>query len=204
MSEVKIATGIDRTWHWIHAFGILLLALTGFNIHYADKFNIFGSMAIAVEIHEIIGWLVTLDFAGWLAYNIGSRRIRFYLPNSEDVPGGLFKQARYYLYGIFAHEPHPFAEDGVTRKFNPLQKFGYLGMMVLLVPAQIVSGLTLDYFVENWENVNQATLKIVFWGHTLLAYCFVAFIVGHIYLATTGETPTAHFKMMITGKKQQS
>jgi thiosulfate reductase cytochrome b subunit len=204
MSEVKIATGIDRIWHLIHALSIVLLILSGFNIHFAETFNIFGSMAIAVEIHELVGWLVTFDFVLWLFYNIGSGRFRFYLPNAEDIPGGLIKQARYYIYGIFVHEPHPFEEDGITRKFNPLQKLTYLGIMLMLLPAQIASGLALDYYVDNWETVNQGAIKVVFWGHTMLAYLFVVFVLSHIYLATTGETPTAHFKMMITGKKQHS
>jgi thiosulfate reductase cytochrome b subunit len=38
--------------------------------------------------------------------------------------------------------------------------------------------------------------------HTVLGYLFVAFIIAHIYLATTGHTVFAHFKMMITGKEQ--
>jgi thiosulfate reductase cytochrome b subunit len=27
----------------------------------------------------------------------------------------------------------------------------------------------------------------------------LAFLIGHIYLGTTGHTPTAHFKAMVTG-----
>jgi len=35
--------------------------------------------------------------------------------------------------------------------------------------------------------------------HTLLAWAFAAFIVMHVYLTTTGHTPTAGIKAMIEG-----
>ena len=35
--------------------------------------------------------------------------------------------------------------------------------------------------------------------HTLISWLLAAFVVMHVYLTTTGHTPLAHIKAMITG-----
>jgi thiosulfate reductase cytochrome b subunit len=35
--------------------------------------------------------------------------------------------------------------------------------------------------------------------HTAGAYMMLVFFIAHVYLTTTGHTPTAHIKTMITG-----
>ena len=39
--------------------------------------------------------------------------------------------------------------------------------------------------------------------HTAAAFMMLAFLVGHLYLSTTGHTPLAHIKAMITGWEDQ-
>jgi len=56
--------------------------------------------------------------------------------------------------------------------------------------------------VRQWMTLERAMVREISILHTVLGYLFVAFIVAHIYLATTGHTVFAHFKMMITGKEQ--
>jgi thiosulfate reductase cytochrome b subunit len=202
MSEVKIATGVDRVWHWVHAVGIVLLALSGFHIHFPREFQVFGSLADAIAVHQFVGWVVIADFALWLLYNLFTGRIRFYLPSREDLGRGSFRQLAYYLFGIFRRDPHPYEADGVKRKFNPLQKQGYIVVMFILLPAQIATGLILDQYVKQWATLERAMVREMSIIHTALGYFFVAFIISHIYLATTGHTLFAHFKMMITGKEE--
>ena len=113
-------------------------------------------------------------------------------------PRGLILQARYYLMGIFSGAPHPF-EEGETRKFNPLQKWTYLGVMTVLLPVQVLTGLGLFWLIENWRDAGSEYLRALGTVHTVFAILLTAFLLGHIYLATTGETPWAHFKMMFTG-----
>jgi len=36
-------------------------------------------------------------------------------------------------------------------------------------------------------------------AHTLAAFALLAFLFGHLYLATTGETPVSLVRSMITG-----
>jgi thiosulfate reductase cytochrome b subunit len=198
VKRVYLATRTERVGHWINAAGFVLLALSGFNIHFAREFNVFGTFSMAVAVHNVVGITVAINYVLWWVYAIGSRRIRFYVPHRDDGPRGLIRQARYYLGGIFRGAPHPFAE-GETRKFNPLQKWTYLGVMTVLLPIQVVTGLGLFWLIENWQDASSARLRVLGTTHTAFAILLTAFLIGHFYLATTGDTPWAHFKMMFTG-----
>ena len=196
--QVYLATKSERVGHWINALGFVLLIISGANIHFAKEFNIFGTFSVAVAVHEFVGVVVSINYIFWWIYMIGSGRIRFYLPNRDDMPSGLIKQAKFYLFGIFKGEPHPF-EEGTERKFNPLQKWTYLGVMTVMLPLQIITGLALLFLVTNWGDARWAYIDQIGILHTVLAVFGTAFLFGHIYLATTGVTPLSHFKMMFTG-----
>ena len=198
MKRIYMATKGERTGHWINAVGFVLLALSGFNIHFAKEFNVFGTFKAAVLIHNVVGVIVSINYLLWWFYTIGRRRFHFYIPNREDMPKGILKQACFYLFGIFRKAPHPF-EEGVTRKFNPLQKWTYLGVMTVLLPIQVGTGMVLLYLLNNWSDRAMALANQIGVVHTVFAILGTAFLLGHIYLATTGNTPWAHFKMMFTG-----
>jgi thiosulfate reductase cytochrome b subunit len=198
MKRIYLATRSERAGHWINAVGFVLLALSGFNIHFAREFNVFGTFNAAVAVHNIVGIAVSMNYILWWFYAVGARRIRFFMPERDDLVPGVIRQARFYLLGIFQGDPHPFAE-GEVRKFNPLQKWTYLGVMVVLFPIQIVTGLWLFYLIREWQDATSAQLRILGITHNMFAMLLTAFLLGHIYLATTGETPWAHFKMMFTG-----
>ena len=46
----------ERVWHWIQAAALVILVLSGFAIHYPDRFGIFGSMASSLNWHSWIGF----------------------------------------------------------------------------------------------------------------------------------------------------
>jgi thiosulfate reductase cytochrome b subunit len=193
-----LATGADRIWHWIHALGVLGLIVSGFNIHFLRYFNPLGSFETAVRVHNIIGLIVTFDWGLWLFYNLFSGRIRYYAPDKNDLPRGMLWQAKYYLYGIFNQSPNPFPVSH-WRKFNPLQKWTYLGIMLILIPVEIVTGLYMLYMIKGWGNFVGSELKVISILHTIGAFCATAFLGGHLYLATTGRKPFSHYLFMITG-----
>jgi Ni,Fe-hydrogenase I cytochrome b subunit len=60
----------------------------------------------------------------------------------------------------------------------------------------------LDQYVREWTTLDRAMVREMSILHTMFGYLFVVFLVAHIYLATTGDTVLAHFKMMITGKER--
>jgi thiosulfate reductase cytochrome b subunit len=193
-----LATVTDRIWHAVHALGMVGLILSGFNIHFSRYFNPFMTFENAVRVHNIIGLVVTFDWGLWLLYNLNSKRIKYYLPDKSDMPRGMLWQAQYYLYGIFNKAPNPFPVSH-WRKFNPLQKWTYIGIMAVLIPFEIITGLYMLYMIQGWGSFVGSNLRIVSILHTIGAFCATAFLFVHLYLATTGKKLFSHYLFMITG-----
>ncbi len=189
----------ERIWHWLQAAAMIVLILSGFAIHYPDRFGILGSMARAVSWHSWIGFALILNAFLGLFYHLTANKYHHYLPEMDDFTGGAVRQARFYLYGIFKGEPHPYEIDP-RHKLNPLQKVTYLALLNILLPYQIVTGV-LMWGANRWPSAFQAVggLKALGPAHTLGAYLFLSFLIGHIYLSTTGKTPWSHLRSMITG-----
>jgi len=188
---------IERLWHWFQALCILMLIITGIMLHWPEKFP--GWFNWAVDIHNWFGWAAVVAFLVWLVYNLITGRITHYFPKKGEIPGGMVQQAKFYGYGIFKHEPHPYAptEDN---KFNPLQKIAYLQFQVLFLPLLLISGLIYMY-PETFKGFINAIggLTVVAIVHYILGALFTAFLVAHLYLATTGETIGENFKAIIFG-----
>lgn len=199
MRTVQIYTLYERLWHWLQAAAIVLLTLTGMEIHAPDRLKLFGFEG-ASTIHEALALFTIAN--GFLALfaHLVTGAIRYYIPAPEDLISQGVKQARYYLIGIFRGESHPFAR-GAGKKLNVLQQLTYLMILNLLLPAQIITGILL------WQAARLAPfidrlggLGAVAAAHVAAAWLFIAFIVMHVYLTTTGSTPLAHIKAMITGR----
>jgi thiosulfate reductase cytochrome b subunit len=117
----------------------------------------------------------------------------------DDFTEAALGQARFYLHGIFKGERHPLDADP-RRKLNPLQKFTYLALLNILLPFQIVTGV-LMWGADRWPQLFDKIggLWVLGPAHTLGAYLFMSFLIGHLYLTTTGTTPVSLLRAMITG-----
>jgi thiosulfate reductase cytochrome b subunit len=95
--------------------------------------------------------------------------------------------------------PHPF-EKHPGRKLNVLQQVTYLAILNLLLPLQVGTGI-LIWGAQRWSTVDTVFGGLGVLGpiHALGAWLFAAFLVAHVYLTTTGPTPTAYVKAMVTG-----
>jgi thiosulfate reductase cytochrome b subunit len=75
-----------------------------------------------------------------------------------------------------------------------------LGILNVLLPIQVITGLLL-WSAGHWPRVATAVggsfqLATI---HSLCSWLFAAFLVMHIYLTTTGHTPTSNMAAMING-----
>jgi len=122
------------------------------------------------------------------------------MPRMDDFTGAAVRQARFYLYGIFKGEKHPLETDP-RRKLNPIQKITYLALLNILLPYQIITGI-LMWGADRWPQLFDQVGGLWLLGpaHTLGAYLFMAFLIGHIYLATTGPTPFALLRAISAGR----
>lgn len=192
-----------RIWHWINAVLFIVLMATGFSLHFSTQESQIMDFDIAIKTHNVLGILLTIAYIFYVLYSIKSKNILNYIPPKENFIKNLIIQTKFYLFGIFKGEPHPFeAKEG--EKFNPLQRITYVGIMFFLFPILIVSGIML-MFPET------APDKILGFGgiwpvaviHYITAVLFTAFLIGHIYLVSTGDKPWFGYVSMIDGKHRE-
>jgi thiosulfate reductase cytochrome b subunit len=192
-----------RIWHWANAIGFVLLIATGLQIRYAGFMQLV-SFKTSVVLHNWIGFVLIGNFFIWLLFYLFTDKIRVYHPELSPKKYFIdsFKQIRFYGYGIFRGDPNPH-HVSAYHKFNPLQSMMYQIIMMLLVPIQFYTGVLL------WDVTRFSSLVDMLGGvrvvdtiHVLLFIFFCGFIIVHVYLATLGHTPTAHFKAMLTGYEE--
>ncbi len=198
LERVHMYDAYERLWHWLQASAILLLLFTGLIIHKPHFFGIF-SFPYVVNVHNVLGFILITNAVLSLFYHLASGEIRQYLPEPKGFIANTLAQMMYYSRGIFAGKPHPL-EKTKANKLNPLQQVTYLAILNILLPAQIITG-TLIWGLQRWPHIaaELGGLPMLALVHTLAAWAFAAFIVMHIYLTTTGHTPTAGIKSMIVG-----
>lgn len=207
MSKIKIylqPTPI-RIWHWLNAFGIITLCITGVQIRFPDHLHLFASYKSAILLHNVAGLVVAFSFSLWFIYYavVSRTLLKTYMPSRDDLEHGLARQAKFYLLTYFLgwKNPHHATPDN---KFNPMQKSAYLAIMFILVPLVSLSGLLLTNVSPMRDLVLMiGGLKILVAIHFLLACCLCAFLFTHVYLATLGKTPLEHIKPMWTGWEEE-
>jgi thiosulfate reductase cytochrome b subunit len=174
------------------------LLFTGLIIHKPHFFGMF-SFPYVVSLHNVLGFILVTNAVLSLFYHLASGEIRQYLPEPKGFIANTLAQMMYYSRGIFAGKPHPL-EKTKENKLNPLQQVTYLVILNILLPAQIITGI-LIWGLQRWPHIaaELGGLPMLALVHTLAAWAFAAFIVMHIYLTTTGHTPTAGIKSMIVG-----
>ena len=138
--------------------------------------------------------IVLIVFA--IFWHITTGEWRQYIPTRKF----LREMVAFYLTGIFKGAPHPVKKHRMA-KLNPLQRLAYLGFKVLIIPVQVTTG-ALYYFYPNLQLAmgwSPSSLWVIAVIYVLGAFGLVAFLIGHVYLTTTGHTPLTNIFAMITG-----
>jgi thiosulfate reductase cytochrome b subunit len=192
IERVYVFKVFERIWHWFQAALILFLMLTGFEIH--ASYALFG-FERAVSFHTIAAWSLVGLWVFAIFWHFTTGEWRQYIPTTDRIVA----IANYYSSGIFKHEPHPF-RPSASQKHNPLQRLTYLLVLTLLSPLIWVTGW-LYLFYADWAawGLNALQLEWIATGHTIGAFLMLAFLISHLYLATTGHKITSQLKAMITG-----
>ena len=193
MSErIYIYKRYERFWHWSQALLIIIMMLSGFEVH--GSYSLIG-FAKAVQLHTMAAWSL-LTLWAFTIWQFTTGEWRQYLPSLKNVVAMI----HYYTIGIFTNSPHPFRKT-VVQKHNPLQRLAYLALLAFISPLIWGSGL-LYLFYGDWERFGLNAYLSLEWvavAHTLGAFMITAFFFIHVYLTTTGHTLFTHIKAMITG-----
>lgn len=186
-----------RLWHWVNALLFLTLMVTGVSMHYS--LNWLVPFDTAVPVHNTCGMLLTASWLVFVAGNLWGGNGKHYLINLRTLPGDLMAQVRYYLHGIFVGAPHPFHVTP-EQKLNSLQTLSYIGVMFGLMPILILSGWSFLFSTALPETLfGVGTVWIIAMVHLATSWMLVLFLVVHVYIITTGTTPTSNLKAMVTG-----
>lgn len=195
---IRVFPLFERIWHWGQALSIFILVFTGLAIHGTHVLIPFG---LAVTIHTIVALalLVLWAFATFWLFTTGE--IRHFVPTmTMKCRNTLQSVIRYYAYGIFKGEHHPY-EKTMLRKHNPLQGISYLLLKIVIFPAIWISGiayLLLSVGLVDFSDVISHGMIAVI--HTIAAVIIIMFVILHVYLLTTGHSFMEHLMPMISGK----
>ena len=139
MEQVYMYSVYERFWHWLQTFAIILLLFTGVIIHDPDTFGVFSFRGV-VLVHNVLAALLVINAGLSLFYHLASGEIRQYIPKPRGFFEDAIQQAIYYVRGIFKGREHPF-EKTPGKKLNPLQQVTYFGILNVLLPLQILTGI---------------------------------------------------------------
>ena len=193
---VKVHPLIVRMTHWINAFAILIMVVSGWRIYNADPLFAFkfpaawtlgGWLAGALQWHFAAMWLLALNGLAYLTYGIVSGHLRRKLLPLN--PGAVFRDIASAFRGRLAHAD--------LTVYNAAQRAAYLGVIVLLV-VLILSGLVI------WKPVQFYTLGLLMgdyegarYVHFFAMAALVFFVFVHVLMVAL--VPRT-FPSMITGR----
>ena len=195
-SHVKVHPMLVRITHWVNAFAILVMVLSGWQIYNASPLFGFtfpygltlgGWLAGALQWHFAAMWLLAANGIAYLGYGILSGHFRRkLLPVS---PGALLHDVGQALRGKLSH-------DDLT-VYNAAQRAAYLAAIVLAV-ALVLSGLVI------WKPVQFHALGMLMgdyegarYVHFFAMALLVLFVAVHVLMVVL--VPRT-FATMITGR----
>jgi thiosulfate reductase cytochrome b subunit len=190
-----------RAWHVINAVLFLILIVTGLSMQYTGKENtsyVVG-FAIAVKWHNFAAIILTINYILFVTGNLLTKNGRYYRTGKKNFLSDISKQLKYYSWGMFKGEKHPFPVTE-EHKFNPLQKLSYVLSMYVAVPLLIISGIGLlfpEITITRFFGVSGLILTDIL--HITMGFFLSVFMVIHIYTCTLGAKSTSLFWGMISG-----
>lgn len=189
---VRIYPLFERFWHWSQALLIFVLFASGLRI--MGLYQV-PSFKLAFMVHIIAAVLLMVLWVFAIFWHLTTGTWRHYVPTSN----GLFKVVRFYLFGIFKGEHHPYRK-AYWRKHNPLQALAYLALKLGLFPLIWATGLLyLSYNFWATDAALAAWLPVIANLHILTGFAIISFVFAHVYLLSAGGSFRAHLRPMLTG-----
>lgn len=150
---VKVHPLVVRITHWINAFAILIMVVSGWRIYNADalfgfkfpaELTLGGWLAGALQWHFAAMWILAFNGLAYLAYGVFSGHLRRKMTPLR--PSELLHDVGNALRGRLEH-------DDLT-VYNAAQRAAYIGVIVIIT-VLVLSGLVL------WKPVQFYTLGLL-------------------------------------------
>ncbi|MET0066865.1 MAG: cytochrome b/b6 domain-containing protein [Candidatus Thiodiazotropha sp.] len=198
MARVILYSRFERVWHWTQSVLIILMLITGFEIH--GTYQLLG-FEHAIDVHTSLAWVLIGLWLMALFWHTTTGEWRQYVPAEAEPMQAMLK---YYAVGIFLGGAHPFHRRR-AEKHNPLQRMAYLLLTMVISPILWLTGL-LYLFYQKWAliGLQGLPLELVALTHTLAAFAMFSFLFVHLYFTlTTSHKPFAYVKEMVTGYSEE-
>ena len=171
-----------RVLHWVNAFAMVLMIMSGWQIYnasplfgftFSKSITLGGWLGGALLWHFAAMWLLMVNGLVYLALGFATGRFRKKL--LPITPEGVISDTKAALTGKLSHDD--------LSKYNNVQKLLYAGIIIIGVLI-VLSGLSI------WKPVQLHWLTALFGGYEWARYvhffcmaAIVAFMVVHIALA---------------------
>ncbi len=194
-----------RLWHLLNALLFLILIFTGISMQFAGSERSFSLIRFdqAVVWHNTSAIILTFSYVVFILGNIFTTNSRHYRIKKDNFWSDLFTQLKFYAFGMFKKEKHPFPVT-YEQKFNPLQKISYVLAMYVGMPVIIITGFGLlfpEILVQQFFGVSGLLITDIL--HITIGFILSVFMAIHIYTCTLGDKPTTLFKSMISGYHEE-
>lgn len=177
-----------RIYHWIHLISIIVLAFTGWFIHwpfYAAAMSTMRFLHFIFMYVVVFNLMIRLSYA-FLSKNRDWRQFGLGWSSLKNIPG----TAAYYAF--LKKEP-----PASATAYNPVQKLAYIFLAFLVIPQALTGfalyGSTAPYF--NWVTNLLGGLANVRAWHFFIMWIFILIVGLHVYLSLFEDFP--QFKYML-------
>jgi thiosulfate reductase cytochrome b subunit len=213
-----------RLLHWVNALCVFLVLMSGLNIFdsdpslywgqygaYTDKALLtisqgfpgwatipsFRDLATARRWHFFFAWVLVFSSSCYLLVGFMSRHVqRDLLPSRSEVA------PRHLMRDIWNHLRLRFPTGEEAAHYNVLQKLAYLGVIFVLAPVILVTGLTMSPGIDAacpWLLTLLGGRQSARTIHFAAAMLVALFIVVHLVMVVLAG-PWNEVRSMITGR----
>jgi thiosulfate reductase cytochrome b subunit len=144
--------------------------------------------------HFLFAWIFVLNGAVYLGYGIATGQLKFRIIPTVD-------QIHHFSSSLWQHLTFKFPQGQEAKRYNVLQKLTYLVVIVILIPLQILAGLTMSPGM----NAVAPFLLDLFGGrqsartvHFVIAGLLVLFVIVHVVMVIVSGLSN-NLRAMITG-----
>ncbi|MBI1170966.1 hypothetical protein GC209_06165 [bacterium] len=155
------------------------------------------NLALARRWHLTFAWVFAVGIAAYLIRSLVNRHLqRDLLPSTEEIrPAHVWADIKH-------HARLQFPTGEAARRYNVLQKFAYLSVLIVLIPGMILTGFTMSPGL----NATFPWLLDLFGGrqsarslHFICATGIVLFILVHLLMVVLAG-PINEVRSMLTGR----
>ena len=214
-----------RLWHWINAVSVIVLFMSGLNISNAHRYLYWGDWGFSPED----AWLAVPRFPGWATipdyYSLAAARdwhvvfslvfafslLAFLVISllNRHLQRDIFASRREWRWSSIRTDIREHLRlnfDHGEGKYNILQKISYAGVVLILIPLMILTGMVMSPGMEAaWPWLTE-----IFGGrqsarsiHFITAWSLFAFFLLHIALVVLAG-PIGQIRDMITGGREKA